>query len=461
MNGPHCSRRRLLRVGAGAVAGSGSVTGAVGAAAATPRGDGWEASVATWNLGLGADFLAVARGGSDAPVADRVGTLYRQVLGSRPSARMRAAASALAEEPPDVVGLQEAALVRRGPRSGGAVDDPDAETVVVDHLAALRAALDDRGVPYRVAAVATNADLEFPGRVGDEAVDVRVTDRDVLLVREAADIAVIEVRTGAYDASLTLPIGGGRTVEVPRGYAGADLDVRGGRVAAVTTHLEAALEGVRRAQADELRPLAASLSPPAVVLGDLNSGPRRPATQTAQEPGTEPTTGTGGAATATPDPGSDGGTPDAYDRLTAVLADPVDPGVSEQGSGTCCRPASLRPPDPDGLSRRIDHVLTAGLRASGSHRLGVDPAPVDGADEAVWPSDHAGVLVDLVPAPETPTATTAVTATGTETPTAAVTPTARPGTSTGTPGFGITAALAAVGAAAGVALRRRDGSGGP
>lgn len=440
MSEPHWSRRRLLRSAVG-VAGSASVAGtATGSAATNRRDDGWEASVATWNLGLGADFLSVARGG-DAPVAERVGALYRQVLDSRPRARMGAVAAALAGHRPDVVGLQEAAVVRRGPRSGGAPAEPDAETVVVDHLAALRGALEDRGVQYRVAVAATNADLEFPGRVDGGAVDVRVTDRDVLLVRADADAAVAEARTGAYDASLTLPVGGGRTVAIPRGYAAADLDVRGERVAAVTTHLEAALEGVRRAQAGELASVVASLSPPTVLLGDLNDGPGPEAA------------GAAANGTTTPD---DDPSASAYGVVTAELSDPVDPGgwpgASASGSGTCCRPASLRPPDADGLSRRIDHVLVAGLRASGSRRLGVGPTSVDGSDRAVWPSDHAGVLVGLTP-PATGTATdTEAAATTTPEPTATTTAGAAE-TPTATPGFGVPAGLAALCAAA-AALRR-------
>ena len=461
MNGPRCSRRRLLRVGAGVVAGSGSVSGAAGGAGARTD-DEWGVSVATWNLGLGADFLSVARGESAAPIPERVGTLYRQVLDSRPAARMEAAAAVLAGQRPDVLGLQEAAIVRRGPRSGGAAADPDAGTVAVDHLDALCGALDDRGVPYRTAAVATNADLELPGRIDGEPADVRVTDRDALLIRDGADIDAAEVRTGTYDASLTLPIGADRTVAVPRGYVAADLDARGERVAAVTTHLEAALASVREAQAEELASVVASLSTPAVVLGDLNSGPPGRASDT--ERGSETPPGTDGSTTTTADPGAgaDEDAPGAYGTLTAALDDPVDPaswpGASEHGRGTCCRPGSLRPPDADGLPRRIDHVLTAGLRASGSRRLGVDPAPIDGADEAVWPSDHAGVLADLTRAPETPTATETGTPTATETETTTSTTTS--GTATGTPGFGAVTAVAALCVAAGAALRRRGGSDG-
>lgn len=455
MSGIRLSRRQLLRSGAGVAAvGSGPVPGAVSAVTGA-QDDGWTASAATWNLGLGADFLSVARGDADTPVAERVGTLYRQVVDSRPQARMDAVAAALAREQPDIVGIQEAAIVRRGPRSGGAVDDPDAGTVVADYLADLRTALADRGSPYRVESTVTNADLEFPGRIDGAAADVRVTDRDALLLREDAEIAVEASETGVYDASLTLPVGAGLTVEIPRGYVTARLIIRGRPLAVATTHLEAALEDIRQTQAGELSSVVASLPSPTVILGDLNSGP-----------GAD--TGTETAATAGTPAGADVGPNNAYGTLTAEFDDAVAPeawaGVPEHGAGTCCRPASLRPPDPDGLSHRIDHVLIEGLRASDSRRLGVEPTTPDGADTPVWPSDHAGVLADLAPASNTPSTTARSTdgteevTTGSEPP---ATPTTGTSTATGTPGFGAPAALVALWVAVGAALRRRGGRDGP
>ena len=450
MSGDRVTRRQMLRAG-GVAAGIGSLP-AVGAAATGAEHDDSIATVATWNLGLGADFLSIARADAGASVPERVGTLYSQVLDSRLQERMNAVAASLSEAEPDVVGVQEAALVRRGPRTGGAVDDPDAETVVVDFLASLRTALSDRGVPYRPVSVATNADVEFPGRVDSEAIDVRLTDRDALLIRADADIAVEEVTTGTYDASLTVPIDADRSFEIRRGYAAATMQTSGEVLSAVTTHLEAALADIRVAQATELASVVAGRPSPGVVLGDLNSAP------SGRDDG-------GSAKTAMPDtngtatPEADDSAPqDAYRVLTGDLADPVDPedwdGTDADGAGTCCRPDSLRPPDADGLTRQIDHVLVDGLRAQRSRRLGTAAVSVDDGTE-VWPSDHAGVLVELVPR-SVPTATTA--STTAETPTAtpsAVPTTAASTTATGTPGFGVPAALAAVCAGAWAVLHRR------
>jgi len=449
VNRDRATRRRVLHTGAAALGGGSLLRTAGGASATRERQDGPTVTAATWNLGLGADFLSIARAEADASVPERVGTLYGQVMDSRPRERMDAVAASLSGTRPDIVGVQEAALVRRGPRADEATDDSGAGTVVVDLLAGLRAALAERNVPYRPVSVATNADLKFPGKIDGEHIDVRLTDRDALLIRDDAEISVEGTTTGAYDASLTLPIGRTQSVEVPRGYAAAMLRVSGERVAAVTTHLEAALDDIRTAQAAELASVVASRPSPAVLLGDLNSGPSEGGSETPRD---GDSTSAGTPVENTP------GSQTAYDRLTAGLTDPIDPeawaGLTDHETGTCCRPESLRPPDPDGLSRRIDHVLVDGLRAVTSRRLGTEPAS-PGGGAAVWPSDHTGVLAELVPESET-AAATAVGTTASETvSTAPGTPTAVPTTATRTPGFGVIAALAAFGIAARAALRDR------
>lgn len=407
-------------------------------------------TAATWNLGLGADFLSIARAETDASVPERVGTLYGQVTDSRPQERMDAVAASLSRTRPDIIGVQEVALVRRGPRTDETIDDPDAGTVVVDLLASLRASLEERNVPYRPVSIATNADLEFPGQVDGEPVDVRLTDRDALLIRADAGISVEGTTTGVYDASLTLPIDRAQTVEIPRGYAAATFRVSGESMTAVTTHLEAALDDIRAAQAAELASVVASRPSPTVLLGDLNSGP-------AAGNGRTPRDGESTAGSGTGTPVEDNTrSQTAYGRLTAGLTDPIDPegwaGTTDHDTGTCCRPESLRPPDPDGLPQRIDHVLVDGLQAADSRRLGTEPASPGGETE-VWPSDHAGVLAELVPKSETATATAVDTTASDTGSTAPGTPTAVPTTATRTPGFGVIAALAAFGVAVRAALR--------
>lgn len=496
------SRRSLLRAGgcslaagsllSGGVGGVETNTASSGAAANLPSVQSTEGeldvTVATQNLGLGADFLSIARDTDDAPVPKRVGQLYADVQASEPRERMRAVADVLDEAQPDVVGLQEAAVVRRGPRSRNDPESPDADLVVVDFLDALRAALRARGTPYRTVAVATNADLEFPGRVDGEAIDVRLTDRDAILVREDADVTVEATSAHTFEESLSLPLSAERAVAIERGYARADLRVDGDRLSVVNTHLESALESVRTAQAAEFASAIETLSAPAVALGDLNDAPggdgayevlteslsdvASDVSADSEQPGTEGRAA-GGAATADVTATSDG---TATADVTATN-DPI--------GGTCCRPSSLRPPDPDGLTERIDHVLADGLRATRVRRLGVETFAVDGTE--LWPSDHAGVFAALTTAPaptpsetETPSETTTAGAASGETaagttsagsrmsppnpePTASSGPAngdTAAGTATEMPGFGIGASVAALlGAVLGgtvLGRRRRD-----
>ena len=457
------SRRRLLRTGGRALAGASLLGGGSVSAAASGDPDGPASSVegatvtesfeiaadgltvATQNLGLGADFLSIARADTDAPIPERVGSLYADVRDGRPRARMAAVADALAAARPTVVGVQEAALVRRGSRSDGDPADPDAEAVVVDFLAALLDALDARDAPYAPAAVATNADLEFPGRVDGDAFDVRLTDRDAILVREDGAVGVGETRTAIYDASLTLPIGAERTVEIERGYALARLQAGGGLITVANTHLEAGLESIRAAQARELADALSDVSGPVVLLGDLNDEPS----------GTEPD---GGIDEGSEDETADG-SGGVYGMLTESLSDAVD---GETG-GTCCRPSSFRPPDEDGLTRRIDHVLVRRLMGADSRRLGVETFETDDGTE-LWPSDHAGVLVELSTASDesttgaSPTSDSNRTVSGQpdeQTGGSDAAGSERPTTATGTPGFGVgTAAAALVGVTVGTRLRR-------
>ncbi|ESP86886.1 endonuclease/exonuclease/phosphatase family protein [Candidatus Halobonum tyrrellensis] len=472
-------RAALLSLASGVVVGRTSATGPNRSAdpvrtpepTRTTRGvdatDDPAVTLATRNLYLGADLfrLFAEREGSPAAV---IGSLLRQVDASAVERRMDAIAGTLASTRPDVVGVQEAALIRTDESSDGRdVDDPDATTVRYDFLELLREGLSARGAAYDVAVVSETTDAEFPALVDDERVDVRLTDRDAVLVRRGVT-EVTDTRTATFDTALTVPVGDGFTLT--RGYAAVDLRVRGRDLTAASTHLEPADPAVRTAQARQLR--SAVSSSPAAVLGDLNDGPA------------DPTQGT--------DPGAYEVLAEAFDDAHA--ASRPDGAVEP----TCCFPPSLRDGDPEtALTGRYDVVLSRGLRPTAARRVGVDPdARVDADGDLLWPSDHAGVVASFDPAgtggstaAPGPTATTGTTATnGTTTsaaPTAATPPadtaspaaTAAPSTrgttdaepstgtastgtaSTGTaaPGFGALAAVAgALAAGAGLAWRSND-----
>jgi len=392
-------------------------------------------TVATRNCYLGANLfrlLVAATEGSEA-VQAAVSDLLRSVDRSHVPARLDAIAAEIGRTEPDLVGLQEAALIRTGEPTNGTT--PTATTVRYDFRETLLSALDERDLPYRVVAAVETTDFQLPATVDGERRAVRLTDRDLLLAHE--DVATGEVTTGRFDAAVDLS-DGGRTIAVERGYEIADATVGDTRLTVCNTHLESVSAETRLQQAAELEGLLAERPDPVVLVGDFNSGP--------------------------------GGSLGAYDRLLETFRDAAE-GVGH----TCCHNAGLRN-DEVSLTARIDHVLVrGGLGATDTTRVGADPADRISTDgDRLWPSDHAGVVTTLAPGQEqtatgTETATPSPTETATPAPAPSPTPTSAPTASSSSPsirvgsdttvevpGFGTTTAVASVLAAA-LAARRRAG----
>jgi endonuclease/exonuclease/phosphatase family metal-dependent hydrolase len=412
------TRRDVLAVGAGAV-------GAGVAGTGRGRGQSGTVTLATRNCYLGANLfrlLTAAMEGSDA-VRAAVSDLVRTVDRSHVAERMDAVAAELERTDPDVVGLQEVALIRTGEPTVGTT--PTATDVRYDFRAELTAALSERDLPYRVVAAVETTDFQLPATVDGERRAVRLTDRTLLLARES--VTTENVTTGRFDAAVPLS-DGERSITVERGHLVADATVGGTRLTVCNTHLESASAGTRLEQAAELEALLADREAPIALVGDLNSGPRR--------------------------------SPGAYDRLTGPFRDAAD-GVGN----TCCHAAGLRN-DEVSLTARIDHVLVRGdLGVTDVTRVGADPAnriAVDG--DRLWPSDHAGVVATLAPdaAPtatpsptpnRTASPTPAPTETSTRTPSEAVSVRVDDDTSVTVPGFGVGVGVTAVVSAA-LAARR-------
>lgn len=119
----------------------------------------------------------------------------------------------------------------------------------VELLALLSSKLDERGLAYEVAAETTTTDLEAPADVDGESVDVRLTDRTAVLVRDGVETS--DARTGTFEAAFT-PSLSGIPVPITRGYCVVDAVVGDAEVTVATTHLEAASADPRRRQAEEL-----------------------------------------------------------------------------------------------------------------------------------------------------------------------------------------------------------------
>lgn len=389
---PDVTRRAVLGSAAGLTAvGSASAASGVGRGGLGRTGQSAVATptVLTRNAYLGVDLFRLFRAESTEEFRRIAGALLDEVDPALYAARADAIAGEIAATEADVVALQEAAILRtQRPGDVGSDDAEPASDVLVDFRALVESALANRGLDYETVAETTTTDVELPAETDDGQVDVRLTDRDVLLVR--AGIETRDPVTESFETSIPLPLpGDDRELTLERGYCAVDLTMSGVEFTAVSTHLESVSPEVRLQQARELLEVLPR-SRPVVVGGDFNSGPE---TET-----------------------------ETYDRLTSELADAYAVLESDDGP-TCCQASSLRN-DRSRLDRRIDALLYRGpVSPTAVGRVGHRPedrvtVELDGETVRLWPSDHAGVVGTFEVARTTPTPEPERTETATATPTA-------------------------------------------
>jgi endonuclease/exonuclease/phosphatase family metal-dependent hydrolase len=233
-------------------------------------------TVMTRNLYIGADITrpiraAVGRTGRDAVLAlGHANHELRQIVDRTDfPTRSGLLVDEIAKAQPDVLGLQEVALWPDGaepPRAAGC-----------DNRGLRLAA---RGLSYEVASVQQESDVEAPAFTGgpfagtaSAAQDVRLTVRDVILVRHAAAVRVLNSGGGSYQHRLDATLGGAPFSFV-RGFSWADVRVGSFRFRFVTTQLESQSADLALAQAGELLAgPAADASTSTVIVCDCNSDP--------------------------------------------------------------------------------------------------------------------------------------------------------------------------------------------
>jgi endonuclease/exonuclease/phosphatase family metal-dependent hydrolase len=328
---------------------------------------GPQVTVMTRNLYLGTGLDDLVGVSSEAELVAAVDAAWANVVANDFPARAGALAEEIAAARPDVLGLQEVTLWRdQTPGDLGTHPAPNAGHVVLDQLAVLRSALSARGTPYTAVATSTNADLEVArhGTDGD-LVDVRITDRDVLLVRSDLADRSGNPDHGHFTDVRELP-SWPRAISNVRGWASVDYSPDGGTtVRILTTHLEVSgprAGRIQERQAAEAVRLVAASPHPVIVLGDLNSP-------------------------------ADGSATDTHARLTEVLDDAWASARPGEPGSTCCQTELLD----DAVGRadvRLDLVLVPqGWPVAGAARTGA--TPFRSAPAPLWASDHAGLVVRL------------------------------------------------------------------
>jgi len=281
---------------------------------------------------------------------------------------------------PDLIGLQEVSLIRtQSPGDFMAGNPEPADNVLYDYLSILMDALQSRGLNYKVAAVLENADIELPMLVGFDGPaplldDVRLTDRDVVLIRAGVKTSNITARNFAYNfqvAAGSNPDGSPLVLEFTRGFIALDAKVRGRTYRFVNTHLEvmgSGYEFIQSLQAEELLNELDGEPLPTICVGDFNSSP--------EDPEAQPYSLFAGAG---------------FKDIWTIRIGKGDPGY------TCCQEADLLN-EASMLDQRIDLIFVRNDAAFLPYSL-VGPAFATVVGDAqwektpsgLWPSDHAGV----------------------------------------------------------------------
>jgi len=370
----------------------------------------------TYNLYVGADIFRVFNPPICGP-AQAVNDIHNIIQYTNFPERAQAIADQIMYEEPHVVGLQEVSLLRtQFPGNSLAPDgsgieflgdfpaDPefifklDASDVQYDFLQILLDALHARGLDYVAieGASPVNADVEFPAIEFDAAcnplglpTDVRLTDRDVILVRANLDVNVALKNNFQVNAPIEVPtliptpaglIPALYVTEYSRGWGAINVTIKDHSFWVVNAHLEVGdrllppsegLNLVQAAQALELGQLATSLQPPLLVLGDINSSP----------------------ASLVTDPRPAYGIIMSFPLSDVwMLQRPAskDPGYTFGQNETVDNPESL-------MFERIDYVFAnfgdLVPKQVKAEVLGTDVS--DKTPSGLWPSDHAGVGVKL------------------------------------------------------------------
>jgi endonuclease/exonuclease/phosphatase family metal-dependent hydrolase len=245
--------------------------------------------VGVYNVYLGADLTPLFGASSLPDLAARAGAIYAEMVRTDFPQRAEAIAKLVAEDRPDVLGLNEVARWETAPLTlvptpGGpvpVVTGPysttyDFEQILLDALAAA-------GEPYTVVAKNTNftsAAIPVPIPISPTLAG-RFTDHDLILVRTDAlkHISVSNARSFNFSTessfSVTLL---GLSIVVERGWSTVDVTQRGRTFRFVNTHLEAfgstpLRDEWRNRQAVELVADLETSPHPVVLVGDINARP--------------------------------------------------------------------------------------------------------------------------------------------------------------------------------------------
>lgn len=360
---------------------------------ASPHQD--KIKVMSRNIYLGADIFPVLEAAQDPnPIAVplAVTDIFQSVQQTNFPERAQALADEIERRKPDVIGLQEVSIWRTQIPGDFLIGNPTpASDIAYDFLDIILAALEARDLHYNVAVSVDNADLELPMVVGFDTNgapifgDLRLSDRDVILVRDSNHISYSTTIANNFTVNGITPVGG-TNIEFTRGYTMADINVSGADYRFVNTHLETGgsepfitLQAIQMNELLQVIEATTPASTPVILLGDFNSSPDDiPFTSTSGIPGLD-------------------GLPLIPPYLQAVGSGYVDLWLSKpkvRDGFTCCFDGTVSDEDAV-LTQRIDHIFI-NPKARQINKLKaklVGQSNADMTDESgLYPSDHAGLF---------------------------------------------------------------------
>ena len=325
-------------------------------------------TVMTRNVDAGTDLGYLFAGTDESSFVQGMAATLAELEASNFQQRAVRLAAEIGATMPDLIALQEVTLWRTGPMQ------PPATNILYDQLDQILAELGKQNLHYGVIAVQSELDAEAP--VPTAGIDLRITDRDVILARldlPQLQFDLFNAQTHRFKSVFTFgnPILG--QLAVPCGWMAVDVVAYGSKFRFVNTHLQSPIAGisqaeqVQRAQADELLASLFLTGMPVILAGDFNAN---------AEPGPEHT-GTAQRIV-------NAGFIDAWKS-----AHPGDPGYTwplfgeDQNSG---------PTDPN---ERIDLIFAGGtLQRWFGHTPAIVTADRTGTTSP-FASDHAGLVVKL------------------------------------------------------------------
>jgi endonuclease/exonuclease/phosphatase family metal-dependent hydrolase len=316
--------------------------------------------IMTQNLYHGSEFDELVAARTPEEFVAAVTRAYQKILANKPSERMAAIAQEIVRFNADIVGLQEASILRTGKVS-------PATEVKFDLVQLLIAELAKLGQDYTIVGILPGGDSEAPTALGFLA---RLTVQDAIIARVNSDLKLSNLQVQRYFAqsAVTSPVVG--PLANPAGWISIDAKTHGRSLRIVTTHLPLIADfnpAVPLANARELVATAGNTNLPVVLIGDFNTPANLPS---------HPLYAIYADLI-------DAGFTDAWSQ-----ANPKDPGLS------CCQAPDLSNPQSI-LSVRFDLALLRGrIRAHKARLVGNLPSDRT-APSFLWPSDHAGLAVTL------------------------------------------------------------------